>query len=239
MSFKVIEYSGPLFRAEKYKGVNNTTANRHYNQSVPYHFFTTVKAEVEPYRKFGTTYTKTWQPNEPLLLLDIMDISTRRLLENTINTNQLNVAFPIINNKVYRVSEEDSDHIDRAVLKAMCSLQHNGRPIDGYFMKKQEAFPPRISSFHSEIGLCRRAFGKLMLEASERKIQPNRVVRATKKRNSKNNENNRFLRPSAPKMNLFETPTKKRRMFNNNSNNNSPRTPVGKKQLSLLNFQTP
>ena len=243
MSFKVIEYTGPLFRAEQFKGMNNTSANQHYNQTIPYHFFTTVKSEVEPYRKYGTTYTKTWQADEPLLLLDIMDLSTRQLLEQNINKNKLKTAFPIIGNNVYRISDEETDHIDRAILKEICSLQHNGRPVDGYYMKKQTApLPQNISPFHSEIGLCRRAFNKLMLRASEKKIQPKRMVRATKKRNIENNSNNRG-RASVPKINMFVSPTRKqkRNMFNNsnNNNNNAPHTPVGKKTLSLLNFQTP
>lgn len=230
MSYKVIEYTGPLFRAEQFKGMNNTRANEHYNNSVPYHFFTTVKAEVEPYRKYGITYTKTWQADEPLLLLDIMNLNTRQLLEKNINKNKLKTAFPIIGNNVYRISDEETDHIDRAILKEICSLRHNGHPIDGYYMKKQTApLPQNISPFHSEIGLCRRAFNKLMLRASEKKIQPKRMVRETKKLNTRNNSNN-----SNNESNVYASPTKKSRgMFNTNS----PRTPVGKS--SLLNFQTP
>jgi hypothetical protein len=170
MPFKVIEFSGNLYRAEKYRGENNTRANKHYNRSIPFHFFTTAKNELGIYRKYGTTYTKTWRAEEPLLLIDIMDVDTRKLLENHIDKAKLNVAFPMINDKVYRVSEDYTVHIDRDILKGICSLQHtNGRAIDGYYMKRQEGIPLlEIMPFHSEVGLCQHAFRKLKLVQTER-----------------------------------------------------------------------
>jgi hypothetical protein len=203
---KVKEFSGQLFRAEKSKGMNHTRANQHYNRNIPYHFFTTVKNEVESYRKFGTTYTKTWQTTEPLLLIDIMDFDTRKMLEKQINKQQLNVAFPIIDQTVYRVSEDDTVHTDSAILGAICSLRHNdGRPIDGYYMKRQDKpLPPSIIPFHSEIGLCQNAFRKLMLVTSEKLVRSNRAPNRSSKRKRPNNtirltRNNNNNIPKRPK----------------------------------------
>ena len=235
MSFKIVEYSSPLFRAEKFKGVNQTRANQHYNASIPYHFFTTVKAEVEPYRKYGTTYTKTWRVTEPLVLIDIMDLPTRKLLEQYVDKSKLDIAFPIINNKVYRVSENETDMIDRAVLQALCSLRHNdGRPIDGYYMKRQEGnLPSPITTFHSEVGLCRRAFRKLMHESSEKMVRANRMNRVTKRvRNMNSNNNNTNTKPTVKGLSFNSpSPTKKSRLFNNNNNNNNRYSTPTKRKL--------
>lgn len=251
MSLKIFEYSGPLFRAEKDKGSNIlTNANTHYNKNISHHFFTTVKSEVNAYSKYGTSYVKTWQTAEPLYLLDIMDLATRRELEKTINANKLQFAFPIMNNVVYRVSEEESVPIDRAILKAICSLTHNGRPLDGYYMKRMENTSGRYGKFHSEIGLCRRAFSKVMLERVDKKVNPQQMKRESKsqsRRTRRRNNNNNNVRNglSMPNITRFlspikaqRTPIQNRNITRNNNNNNSSLF-IKKRILTNENYESP
>jgi hypothetical protein len=208
MSVKIKEYDGPLFRAEEFGGSKplGETAEQHYPSTINYHFFTTVEHEVEPYRKVGTKYTKTWMTNQPLVLLDIMDLNTRNWLLRAINAKNLNTAFPVVKNKVYRFSNNQTDMIDRAVLGKICNLTApNGRRIDGYYMARQDIVPPnsnytasfnrRLSKFHSEVGLCRHAFHKLTLEHIKTTKASQNGPRKGKKQTRRNyNSNNNTTR---------------------------------------------
>lgn len=249
MSVKIKEYDGPLFRAEEYGGSKplEETAEQHYPSTIHYHFFTTVEREVEPYRKEGTKYTKTWVAEKPLVLLDIMDLNTRNWLLHAINANHLNTAFPVVKNKVYRFSNNTTDKIDRAVLGKICNLTTpNGRRIDGYYMARQDMVPPnsnynapfnrRLSKFHSEVGLCRHAFHKLRLEHIDTKkaaIGPNRKKKTRRNYNSNNNTRRNILSPNKrpkPSM-LFNTPEREPAISANSFN--TPPRPRGA-QTKLL-----
>ena len=216
MSVKIKEYNGALYRAEEFGGDKplGKTAEQHYPPSIPYHFFTTAEPEVEPYRKVGIKHTKTWNTTQPLILLDIMDLNTRNWLLHTINSNNLNVAFRVVKNKVYRFSNNETNHIDRNILGKICELTTpNGQPIDGYYMARQDVVPPnanykasfnrRLSKFHSEIGLCRHAFHKLDLThiktTRAAQIGPFKNKRAASRRNNNNNRNNTRRNLFSPK----------------------------------------
>lgn len=157
--YKVAHYSGQLFRADPTEGVARNGATHYGSDAL--HFFTTRKEEVASYTRKGTTYTKTWTTTEPLLLLDIMDLGTRLFLETRISKANLDASFPIKNGKVYRNSETETAKIDGQIVFDICMLKDE-LGADGYYMERQEGgngFLP----FHSEIGLCNHAFGKLTL----------------------------------------------------------------------------
>ena len=228
---RTIEYSGHLYRADPNKGDLNQnsslgrrnrmdynrvakTANKHYrtltrknNPQVHqlHHFFTMSDVEVNPYRKKGTTYTKEWKADR-LILLDIMDLGTRQHLATLFSEadrKALNTAFPIINNIVYRKSDDETVLQDRATFDAIGKLG-----LDGYYMERQTASIPshNITPFHSEIGVCRHAFHKLQListkkheeipngptkyKTHKRRIKgPSRALKYNTNNNNNNNNN--------------------------------------------------
>jgi hypothetical protein len=233
-NIKTIPFKNKLFRANKdlfnnngkliYKAnINkNILASTNYKNilaSVNYKnanmkYFTLNRSETNAYTKEGTTYVKNWDVIEDLDLVDILDLSTRRALEdkfksNTIFTNAINSAFPVINNKVHRISSSTNE--DNKILEKICELGY-----DGYYMESK-------GSFHSEVGLCKRAFRKLkLLNKPERKYAPQKTRKRTRaeyeeqaklNENNNNNENNyyshRKRRPSPntlkniPKFSLF------------------------------------
>jgi hypothetical protein len=161
-NYRLIEYTGELFRADT---TNPSAINgaAHYGSDA-LHFFTTKKEEVAPYTRIGKTYTKTWatKPGTPLALLDIMDLKTRLFLENYISKANLDKAFPIRNGKVYRKSEKHTAKIDGQIVFDICNLKDE-LGADGYYMVRQEEGNGFLA-FHSEIGLCNHAFGKLILK---------------------------------------------------------------------------
>ena len=161
-NYRLIDYTGELFRADT---TNPSAINgaAHYGSDA-LHFFTTKKEEVAPYTRIGKTYTKSWvmKPGTSLALLDIMDLKTRLFLENYISKANLDKAFPIRNGKVYRKSEKETAKIDGQIVFDICMLKDE-LGADGYYMARQEGGNGFLA-FHSEIGLCKHAFGKLILK---------------------------------------------------------------------------
>ena len=163
----IVIYDGELYRADRATfTVGKTGANDYSDPRITIKYFTTDKDEVEPYVSHGLPFVKTWKSREPLVLLDIFKKGTREALKALIGARALNVAFPL-NKKgnVYRVSEEGTKHLDDEVLNSICRLGI----VDGYYMPRQEQ-RNGVGTFHSEIGLCRGAFGKIVLVNSERSI---------------------------------------------------------------------
>jgi len=211
MAVSIIPYSGLLFRADEDEGNTpiGSTANAHYPRNYTHQFFTLTYDETSSYRNKGVRYTKKWEVNEngPLLLLDIMDFNTRSWVLSKINNNNsrrvLHIAFPVRNNTVYRRSNNTTVGDDRTILNIMCGLTlPDGRQIDGYYMVRQENLPAHIiqneftnvpiSKFHSEIGLCKRAFGKITLRDMKRSYVPF-MNRSRKKRPNRSRSPNRTL----------------------------------------------
>jgi len=172
---KTVQYKGKLYRANKdiikngrlaynARTKKNILASENY-KNAPLKYFTLKRNNVEPYRKKGTTYTKNWNVTDELNLVDILDLKTREVIEAKFNKDEpfikaIKKAFPILNGKVGRVSSKVEQ--DNTVLKGICELGY-----DGYYMESKKAF-------HSEIGLCRKAFNKLKLEKNaEHKYMPN------------------------------------------------------------------
>lgn len=216
---KTVAYSKNIFRADP-RNSNEKRGNNHYSE-IPFHFFTTNVSEVEPYTAKGTTYTKTWKVIRPLILIDILDLGTRLQLENFISKKNLDIAFPIIDGKVYRVSEADTAKIDGQIVNDICGIP--GRTFDGYYMKKQsEDLPSGILKFHSEITLCKNAFDKLELITSIMKKEPPKGPNQSRSRSRLYNNNNRKT------SRLFS-----RSLFANNNNGNN------KNILRMSNLRSP
>lgn len=159
--FKVIEYSGPLFRADILQ------QNDYKNASIK--FFTLTHKETSPYSK-NARYIKTWETDKPLILLDILDMNTYKSLSAVIGQQALTNAFPIKNGKVNRFSnvKNNGTNPDYEVLHEICKLGF----VDGYYMDA-------TSNFHSEIGLCRRGLNKLTyIKYNISEYQPPRVTKA-------------------------------------------------------------
>ena len=101
--------------------------------------------------------------------------------------NAIKEAFPVINNKVGRISSNIEE--DNIILMKICSLGY-----DGYFMESK-------NSFHSEVGLCKKAFHKLKLEKnSEKKYMPRKTV----KRSRADFEENSLIKNSPIKFSSFK-----------------------------------
>jgi hypothetical protein len=180
---KIVNFKGKLFRANRnifnkfiYKAntKKNILASINY-KNAPMKYFTLKRSNVEPYTSEGTTYIKNWNVTSELSLVDILDLRTRELLENKFKTNILfknaiNAAFPINEGKVYRISSSNEE--DNKVLEKICELGY-----DGYYMNVEG----KNMGFHSEIGLCKRAFSKLKLSKNaERKSMPEKTRKRSK-----------------------------------------------------------
>jgi hypothetical protein len=179
---KVKPFRGKLYRANKTNANKNIFASINYRDA-PRKYFTLHKNELSAYTKEGTSYKKTWDVISDLRLVDILDLETRKNLENYFITNNekkaLKNAFPIKNNKPSRNSF--SVRVDNIVLDKLCELDY-----DGYYMET-------ISAFHSEVGLCNNALKKLKLINSEEVKEAPRLTRKTQRNhwgNSSNNNNN-------------------------------------------------
>jgi hypothetical protein len=207
MAVSIISYTGELFRADEDIGSTpiGETAVAHYPANYTHQFFTLTNGETSSYRDKGVRHTKTWEVNQatPLLLLNILDADTRSWVLSELNSNNsrraLHIAFPVRNNAVYRRSNSTTVNVDRNILNIMCGLTlPDGRQIDGYYMAQQKNLPARfiqneysnipISKFHSEVGLCRRAFDKITLRHIKRTYVPH-MNRRSKTRKQKNNNN--------------------------------------------------
>jgi hypothetical protein len=193
---KSIEYNGDLFRANKNlynknkkitylasKAKPNNLASDNY-RNAPMKYFTLKRSNVNAYTKKGTTYTKNWRVIRTLKLVDILDLNTRKALEEKFKNDTefvyaITEAFPIDGNIVRRISSSSEE--DNQVLIKICELGY-----DGYYMDVEG----KHIGFHSEVGLCNKAFNKLkLLTNSERKYVPNNNIGTRKKRRSRLNNN--------------------------------------------------
>ena len=136
-------------------------------KNAPLKYFTLNRKNIKTYRKEGTTYAKNWNVTDELNLVDILDLKTREAIKAKFNKDKtfieaIEKAFPILNDKVGRDSSNVEE--DNTVLRKICELGY-----DGYYMESKNAF-------HSEIGLCRKAFNKLKLEKNAKhKYMPNKT----------------------------------------------------------------
>lgn len=203
----MIRYRGSLYRAETYSYPNAqqgiTRANEFYRNdpkvtgSYHVHFFTTRESETRSYENRYERPSRQWRVanDEELHLVDIMNVATRRELEQRLPAaavHDLAIAFPIRHQRVIRHSEEDTAVVDRRVVMALCQLPN----VDGYYMERQVAnHSYGAQSFHSEIGLCVPAFHKLVLVGkSERRIIP-----SMKRKSQAQTRRNRSPSPSPTK----------------------------------------
>lgn len=209
-------YEGNLYRADAKSFKTQAKASNNY-KNAPMKYFTLNKREVNTYTRYGKPFVKTWQTTDKLNLVDILDLETRKALEDTPNIKKsINIAFPIKNGKVMRVSEEDTQDHDDVVLKIICGLGY-----DGYYMEtlKEPGF-----KFHSEVGLCPRAYDKLELAEVERKAPPETKKKGTislsnrKQNNVRPRLNNRFTRSNTRNTRKNKT---SRALFSMNNNNNT------------------
>jgi hypothetical protein len=244
-TLKIKRFSGPLYRANtstsylsprknnvnNEKNVNNGNArpeSLNIRASVnyagaPMKYFTLSKNETRAYTKYDKPFVKTWNPVSDLVLLDILDLKTRRALGEIIGEESLAIAFPIKGNNVSRISTEETMMHDNIVLGAICTLNI----ADGYYMERLGNNMDFV--FHSEVGLCPTAFGKLKLVAAKRNTSapagPNKSKRA-RSRLGYNNNNMAKYRQS-----------RRRRGNNYNSNNNNVnRNGIGNKNENENEF---
>lgn len=237
---KIVRFKDNLYRADPSSFMPGYRASNDY-KGAEIKYFTLDKSELSAYTKYGKPYMKTWSTLEDLILIDILDLNTRKALEDMFlkenNKNvvkSINIAFPIKNNKVLRVSEEHTAEDDNTVLKAICNLGI----FDGYYMKRLMNNNRYI--FHSEVGLCPKAYNKLELMSVDKNMyQPPRINRATKKRrfniNTKNNTNtirNNTIR------NTKNAPVRsygRIKLFDNTNNNSSIRRNTVRKMKMNVN----
>lgn len=183
---KTRKYNGKLYRANQTSFIPRGKASNNY-RNAPMKYFTLNKSELKTYIPRGRPYVKNWKTTEEIELVDILDLSTRKALENIpALKSALKIAFPIRNNSVTRVSTEESKNKDDIVLGILCELGY-----DGYYMNS-------VGGFHSEVGLCPRALYKLELEEVKRNTSSG-VEGPTKKKSrsrfNNNNNNNTRRRP--------------------------------------------
>jgi hypothetical protein len=212
---KIVRHNQPLFRANRNTFTVGLKASTNY-RGAPIKYFTLNEDELKAYTKYGMPYKKTWEPESNLVLIDILDLSTRRTLGELIGEESLQYSFPIVGRKVSRVSEEDAKEHDDNVLKAICMLDPR---LDGYYMRKLTNNNGE-QIFHSEVGLCPGAYDKLKLTRVKRNV--NQAAPAMKKqgstrRRNNNNMNNTRRKPSRFFSLLNNSPQK---MRNNNDNEN-------------------
>lgn len=239
---RTVVYQKPLYRANSIEPRNNhSRANNHYGTNYN-RFFATIKNETTSYSKnLVKAYTKEWNVKEPLHLINIMDLDTRRSLEYLLPNHQkgLDTAFPVHHNKVYRYSETHTAQVDASILEALCSLRtENGTPIDGYYMKQQrispeekKKLPDKLVGFHSEIGLCRSALHKLDLQSYTLKRNPPKINKQTKKRNA-----NRIIVSPSKKGKMGALFVNSNSNNNNNNTNNNGNKKNNRKASSMLDF---
>jgi hypothetical protein len=222
---KIIKITNPIYRADKeYSRIGGIASNIY--EDAPIKYFTLNENELSAYTKYGMPYKKTWEPTEELVLVDILHKPTRERLAELIGHESLNIAFPINGNNVSRVSEEDTKIHDDNVLKAICSLNtlSDGLSLDGYYMdkitkrvKNNNGINVNKTIFHSEVGLCSRAFHKLELVNSKKSNNAPPVNRK-KTRNNNNNINiNRYNNRNNNRNN--RTRNNNRNNINNTVNN--------------------
>ncbi len=162
-----VTYTGSLYRADAVKIRKGTTADEALTYAdAPIKYFTLHPEELGTYFKTKDYKFQTEWDAVDLVLVDLFHIPTRTFLyEHVFNDeerNAIDTAFPIDEKgHVYRQSDADTAHLDYTLLKALCRVDN----IDGYHMNAQE---PRnygkntiVSGFHSEVGLCNKAFSKL------------------------------------------------------------------------------
>ena len=171
---KTIRYTGELYRADRtIARIGNSAANNY--REAPMKYFTLHKHETSAYTQYGMPFVKTWTVSEdkPLILIDIMNRTTRNSIKTEIGTDAFNIAFPInAAGNVYRVSEENTKHMNNTALRTICQLgQGELGKYDGYIMQTQQE-RNSVGFFHSEVGLCPSAFSKLKLSSVERVAVP-------------------------------------------------------------------
>jgi hypothetical protein len=277
-------YDGPLYRADDKERLRRTPnlikernifnspskfkkeyelnigANKIYGTH--YHkFFATNQAETNTYLEpIEKGYVMKWIPSEPLYLIDIMNLETRLALETLLGNELLNIAFPIVHNTVYRYSEVQTAQLDAQLLAELCRLHLS---IDGYYMKRQSipANDPvkkqKITSMHSEIGLCSSAFEKLQLKQVRYRVQAQRPQGEAEAKKNQIRNQKKLMRPLAftvkkPNRNqmkrkasnhtIHKTPTKKvtgrSMLFANNNNSNKNENRKGNRMmLNLSNLE--
>ena len=157
-----------------------------------------------------------------LVLLDILDLKTRRALGQIIGEESLAIAFPIKGDKVSRISTEETMMHDDIVLGAICTLNI----ADGYYMERLGNNMDFV--FHSEVGLCPTAFGKLKLVAAKRNISAPAPLNNTKRARSRVGNNN---------MVNYRQSRRRRGSNNNNVNENKNRFPAVRRGLTMGNLE--
>lgn len=205
---RVVHYNGSLWRADYNYMIPGSTARANY-AGARYKYFTLSREELGNYTRRGMSNIKEWETQRPLLLINIMDPATRHSLERLVGDQHISIAFPMNNGgRPYRVSEEDTMVHDDAFLEQLCRLG-----VDGYYMERQEARPPNVGVFHSEVGLCATAFDALRLSNIYKSQNAPRANRVGTKRRRNNRNNN-----SSSNNNVF-VPKIRRMKFNNTKNN--------------------
>lgn len=181
---KIKNFSGPLFRANQTTYTPGISANILY-QGAPMKYFTIKKNETSAYTKYGRPYIKTWQPTSNLRLVDILHTPTRKALEELIDKNALNTAFPLRDNNTHRYSNINTKNKNDKVLKGLCDLG-----LDGYYMDTLYNRNDKYV-FHSEVGLCQNALSKLKLAyVNKNRSNPPQLNSRKRRRTYKNNRNN-------------------------------------------------
>lgn len=182
--FVIFNRDQQLFRANATPFVVNRSASENY-VGAPMKYFTLSEREIASYISRGKPFKKTWRATEDLKLIDILHKPTREALARLIGSEDLDHSFPIIKNKVYRVSEENEAYRDDNVLREICELGN----FDGYYMRTLER-NNASKGFHSEVGICGSSLKKLRLENIARNVTQAPPPPTRKRRRPDNNNNN-------------------------------------------------
>lgn len=174
---KKIQYSGPLFRADSNEiksGISASVVPSYVDAPIKY--FTLHPEELHTYFKTRDyTYKTTWYAKD-LVLVDLFHLPTRTFLYSSPvfsdeDRMAFDTAFPLDRmGRVYWKSKPKSAHLDYVLLNALCRVGG----FDGYYMETQQSrrnggvkpFP----GFHSEVGLCSKAFSKLTCIDSKQEV---------------------------------------------------------------------
>ncbi len=192
-------------------------------------YFSLTREEVVSYARRKAPYIRTFKTTSPLRLLDMQNPSTRETLLRRFSgdkqiTNAIKTAFQEKNGRIYRFSSIETQSLNDMSLKSICELND----VDGYYTPKESTNP--LFRFHSEIGLCRKAFHKLQLVHTEKSGlsamnnvgiswqvgNPSAGIKRTKRNN---NNNNNTKEP--PKLKRFKYSRKSRKIQRSRKNRKS------------------
>jgi hypothetical protein len=184
--YKVALYNDLLYRMDR------EDDNRPLGTAV-YKYFTTNENEAILGYSREYQILRRWRPRRTLVLLHLFNVDTRAAFRALLNEEEqanLNFAFPLQNNVVSRVSEEDSTNRDYRIADAVCRIfREHG--LDGYYVGAS-------STLHSEVMLCQHTLQEGVLEYVDQKRIAPPAIKRTRAQVVAENEAMGFPMPQLP-----------------------------------------